>query len=83
MFLSLPSQDCADSNTLSVADLHTEQNYVEDKAKCLTHQQKSLITTAVKLAPTNSISLLLMCFQDLPTNAELKNFIQHMICQER
>ena len=39
---------------LSIADLHIAQNDVKDKAKFLTHQQRSLVATAVKLAPMNS-----------------------------
>ena len=45
---------------MSIADLHTEQNHVEDKAKFLTHQQRSMVATAVKLAPMNSTLQLLM-----------------------
>ena len=41
---------------MSIADLHTAQNHMEDKAKFLTHEQRSLIATAVKLAPMNSAS---------------------------
>ena len=49
---------------MSIADLHTAQNHMEDKAKLLTHQQRSLVATAVKLAPMNSASQLLMRVQD-------------------
>ena len=71
---------------MSIADIHTAQNHVEDKAKFLTHQQRSLVATAVKLAPMNSASQLLMRVQDSPTkkiDAALKNSVQRMIRQER
>ena len=70
---------------MSIADLHTAQNHTEDKAKFLTHQQRSLVATAVKLAPMNSASQLLMRVQDSPTkkiDAAMKNSAQRMIRQE-
>ena len=47
---------------MSIADIHTAQNHVEDKAKFLTHQQRSLVATAVKLAQMNRASQLLSAF---------------------
>ena len=52
---------------MSIADIHTAQNHLEDKAKFLTRQQRSLVATAVKLAPMKSASQLLMRVQDSPT----------------
>ena len=71
---------------MSIADLHTARNHVEDKVKFLTHQERSLVATALKLAPMNSASQLLARVQDSPTkkiDAAWKNSVQRMIRQER
>ena len=70
---------------MSITDLHSEQNNVEDKAKFLTHQQRSFLATAVKRAPMNSALQHLMHIQDSHTKkieVVLENSLQCIISSE-
>ena len=70
---------------MSISDLHSVQNNVEDKAKFLTHQQRSLPATAVKLAPMNRALQHLMRIEDSHTKKiefVLKNSFQCVIRRE-
>ena len=73
---------------LSISNSHTAADHLseKDKSKYLSHQQMSLISSAVKLAPLQTSSELIHNVQDSPTkhiDAKLKGSVTRLVCKER
>ena len=73
---------------LSVSYSHTAADHLseKDKAKYLSHQQMSLIASAVKLAPLQTSGELIRNVQDSPTkhiDAKLKGSVTRLVRKER
>ena len=73
---------------LFISNSHTAADHVaeKDKAKFLSHQQMSLIASAVKIAPLQTSGELIRNVQDSPTkhiDAELKGSVTRLVRKER